>query len=52
MGSFEGFLDLGGMVNFVRSQNRIAFEIDIGNARRRGIEFRAKLLRLASRVIE
>ncbi len=52
VGSFEGFLEQGGMVNIIRRQNRMTFEVDAGRAKRRGIEFRARLLRLANRVIE
>lgn len=52
VGAFDGFLDLGGMVNLIKRQRRLAFEIDLEASRSRGIEYRAKLLRLAARVIE
>lgn len=51
-GAFEGFLENGGMVNLTKRQRKIGFEIDLNVSRERGIEFRAKLLRLATRVIE
>lgn len=52
IGSFDGFLEMGGMVNFTIQQKRLGFEIDVRHAREHGIEFRAKLLRLATRVID
>lgn len=52
VGAFEGFLEEGGMLNFVSRQNRMTFEVHVGRARDRGISFRSKLLRLASRVVE
>ena len=52
IGSFDGFLEIGGMVNFTVLQKRIGFEIHIKHARSHKIEFRAKLLRIASRILE
>ena len=52
LGSHDGFLDQGGMVNFARRQSRMSFDIHLGHARSNGIEFRSRLLRLANRVIE
>ncbi len=52
MGAFDGFLEQGGMLNFIKRQNRITFEVHVGRANARGIEFRSELLRLASRVVE
>ena len=51
MGNFEGFLEMGGMVNFVKKQKKITFDIDLENSRKEGIAYRAKLLRLANRVV-
>lgn len=50
--SFEGFLEIDGMVNLTIHQKRLRFEINIKNAEERGIKFRAKLLRIATRIIE
>tara|TARA_B110000037_G_scaffold220271_1_gene287468 strand:+ start:1795 stop:2373 length:579 start_codon:yes stop_codon:yes gene_type:complete len=50
MGSFDGFLEMGGMVNFVKKQKRVTFDIDVKNSSRMGIGYRAQLLRIANRV--
>lgn len=52
IGSFEEFLEMGGMVWFHSKQNRLTFDVDLANAKKHGIEFRAKLLRLANRVVD
>lgn len=52
IGAFDGFFEQGGMVNLVKSQKKLRFEIQLPNSNRRGIEYRAKLLRLAARIIE
>lgn len=52
IGSFDGFLEMGGMVNFVKKQKRMTFEISLEHSNRVGIGYRAKLLRLANRVVE
>lgn len=52
IGTFEGFLEQGGLVNLVKKQRRLGFEIQLDNSKRRGIEYRAKLLRLATRIVQ
>ena len=52
MGAFDDFLEMGGMVNFTIKQRRFGFEIHTYNAKLHNIEFRAKLLRMASAVID
>lgn len=52
IGTYEGFLEDGGMVNIVTRQKRLTFRIHQGNSKQRGIEYRAKLLRLAERIVE
>lgn len=52
IGTFEGFLEQGGLVNLIKKQKRLGFEIHLGNSNRRGIEYRAKLLRLANRIVQ
>jgi uncharacterized protein DUF4154 len=47
-----GFLEIGGMINFVVKRNRLMFEINNAVAARSGIKIRSKLLRLAVRVVE
>ncbi|MCH6255340.1 YfiR family protein [Puniceicoccaceae bacterium K14] len=51
MGDIEEFLEMGGMVYFHSKQSRLTFDIDLSNSRKKGIGFRAKLLRLADRVV-
>lgn len=52
VGAFDGFLEQGGLVNLTRRQRRLGFEIQMDNSKRRGIEYRAKLLRLATRIVQ
>lgn len=52
IGTYEGFLEDGGLVNLVRRQKKLRFEIQMDNSQRRGIEYRAKLLRLAERIVQ
>ncbi len=47
----DGFLQMGGMINFVKKEKRVAFEINQKAAMEAGIKFRSKLLRVATRVI-
>jgi hypothetical protein len=46
------FTYLGGMINFVKKNNKVAFEVNRAAAERVGIKFRSRLLRVANRVIE
>jgi YfiR/HmsC-like len=46
-----GFLEAGGMVNFVIEDKKVRFEINSAAAKRARLQIRAKLLRLARRVI-
>ncbi len=48
----ETFVKSGGMINFVAKEERIRFEINRLAAERVGIKIRAKLLRVAERVVE
>jgi len=48
---FPGFCRLGGMVNLVMQQNRVAFEVNNGAAQRSRIRISSKLLKLAKIVI-
>ena len=52
IGTFEGFLEQGGLVNLIKRQKRLGFEIHLDHSERRGIEYRAKLLRLATRIVQ
>ena len=46
----EGFAELGGVGNFVISDNRVRFEINAEVAREAGLKISSRLLRLAQRV--
>lgn len=52
IGAHENFLEIGGMINLVKRQRRLSFEINLTNAKAHDIAFRAKLLRLAAEVIK
>jgi len=47
-----GFVRKGGMIGFVRIDNRIRVEINRDSARQVGIDFSAKLLEIASMVLD
>jgi hypothetical protein len=48
----QGFLEAGGIVNFVIDENKIGFEINTAAAKQAKLEIRSNLLRLAKRVVE
>jgi uncharacterized protein DUF4154 len=52
IGEIPRFLERGGMINFVREQNHILFEINLDVMRQEGFAIKAQLLRLAKRVIK
>jgi hypothetical protein len=52
VGDMNGFLESGGMVNFIIEDTRICFEINNTVAKQAKLNIRSKLLRLAKRVIE
>jgi hypothetical protein len=47
MGDTKDFAHLGGMMNFVRSENRVSFEVNVDAAERAGLKINAQLLKLA-----
>lgn len=47
-----GFLEAGGIVNFIIEENKIGFEINTAAAKQANLEIRSNLLRLAKRVVE
>jgi hypothetical protein len=47
----EGFLEKGGIMNFIIEKSKVRFEINTEGARRAKLTIRSKLLRLATRVI-
>ena len=51
VGDTQGFLEQGGIVNFVLEGSKVRFEISQESAERVGIKISSKLLRLATRVV-
>jgi hypothetical protein len=47
-----GFLEAGGIVNFVIEENKVGFEINVAAAENAKLKIRSQLLRLAKRVVE
>jgi len=52
VGDMEGFLESGGIINFLMEERKVRFEINVAAAKRAGLKMRSKLLRLAKRVVE
>jgi hypothetical protein len=50
VGDADRFLAQGGVINFVREENRVRFEINLDNARRAGLTISSRLLRVAAKV--
>ncbi len=48
----RGYADSGGIIEFVRKDNRISFRINLKKARQEGFEINSSLLTLASDVIQ
>jgi ribosome-associated protein YbcJ (S4-like RNA binding protein) len=48
----QGFLESGGIINFIMEEQKVRFEINVTNARRAKLQIRSQLLRLAKRVID
>ena len=51
VGDMRGFLEEGGIVNFVLDGSKVRFEISLEAAARAGIRISSRLLRLATRVV-
>jgi hypothetical protein len=51
VGEHEGFLEAGGMINFVEYNDKLRFEVNIPAATEANLKLRSKLLKLAKRVI-
>lgn len=52
VGETAGFLESGGIINFLMEDKKVRFEINNFDAKQAGLTIRSKLLRLARRVIE
>jgi len=51
VGEVKGFLESGGIINFLVERKKVVFEINNHAAKQAKLEIRSKLLRLAKRVI-
>jgi hypothetical protein len=51
VGETPGFLEAGGMINFLMEEKKVRFEINLDAAGPAKLEIRSKLLRLAKRVV-
>ena len=47
----KGFLEKGGIINFIIEKSRVRFEINIDGAKRAKMTIRSRLIRLATRII-
>lgn len=52
VGETNGFLESGGIINFLMENERVCFEMNNAAAKQAKLKIRSKLLRLAKRVIE
>jgi hypothetical protein len=52
VGETDGFLESGGIINFVKQDEKIRFEINNAVAKKAKLTIRSKLLRLAKKVID
>jgi len=52
IGEANGFIDNGGMINFVVKDQKVRFEINLQAAEGSGLKIKAQLLKLADRVIQ
>ena len=48
----QGFLDAGGIVNFVIEDNKVRFDINLTASENAGLKIRSQLLRLAKKVVK
>jgi len=52
VGDMKGFLEAGGIINFLMEDKKVRFEINVTAAEYAKLKIRSKLLKLAKRVIE
>ena len=48
----KGFLDIGGIINFLMEENKVRFEINVTAGERAKLKIRSQLLQLAKRVVK
>jgi hypothetical protein len=52
VGDMKGFLESGGIINFLMEDKKVRFEINVAAAKKSKLKISSKLLRLAKRVVE
>ena len=52
VGETQGFLETGGICNFLMEQNKVRFEVSVAAAKKAKLKMRSQLLRLAKKVVE
>ena len=52
VGEMKGFLESGGIINFLMEEKKLRFEINVATARQAKLKISSKLLRLAKRIIQ
>ena len=52
VGDVKGFLEAGGITNFIVEEQKVRFEINATTAKQAKLQIRSQLLRLAKRVVE
>ena len=52
VGETQGFLEAGGITNFLMEENKVRFEVSVVAAKQAKLKIRSQLLRLAKRVVE
>ena len=51
IGDMQGFLESGGIINFIMEEKKVRFEINMTAANRAKLKIRSQLLRLAKRLV-
>ncbi len=51
IGETDGFIEAGGIINFIPEQKKAVFEVNLVASERANLEISSKLLRVAKRVI-
>lgn len=52
VGETDGFLESGGIINFLMEDKKVRFEINVAAAKKNKLKISSKLLRLAKRVVK
>ncbi|MHC4118478.1 MAG: YfiR family protein [Planctomycetota bacterium] len=52
VGDTDGFLESGGIINLLKEEDKVRFEVNVAAAKRNKLKISSKLLRLARRVLK